>query len=192
MTTLDKRWARNQFRHAKNSAIFAASAMSLMNSDAVHNLRDRSVLMKPEGIIFNPDPVDHTGDRIDIDLGQIAREYDTERTRHQDSLKEYWKASRRNLLKESFEVVEAYADAAGCFKALQAEPWYPFARVIRNSISHDMHFRFRPYDLKQLPVSWRGTTITAALHDTDMTENFLDPYMVWNLHMLMEAFVEAH
>lgn len=191
MTKLDKQWAKNQFRHARNSAICAAAGMSLLNSDVVQSLAGRAVLMKPDGIVFNPEPADHAGARIEIDFGQIAHEYSTERRRHEETLREYWKATRRNLLKESFEIVEAYASSGGCFKAVQAEPWYPFARVIRNSLSHDMHFRFNNYDRKQLPVSWRGTTVTEAMHDTDMPENFLDPYTVWDLHMLMEAFVEA-
>jgi len=72
----------------------------------------------------------------------------------------------RNCLKESFELVTNYGQAANQAHTVKAAPWYQFLRIVRNCLSHDMQIHFNAHDLKQLPVTWSGLTIERSMQDT--------------------------
>ncbi len=66
---------------------------------------------------------------------------------------------QRNAIKELFEVVNDYCGNTGQIELLKSQDWYQLWRIIRNSFSHDFHFRFNSYDKKHLPINWRGIEI---------------------------------
>ena len=74
----------------------------------------------------------------------------------------------RNCMKELFEQVKQFGCETNQMQIITAAPWYQFLRVVRNCLSHDMKLRFRPYDLKQLPISWSGLTIDASMHNSQL------------------------
>ena len=69
----------------------------------------------------------------------------------------------RNHLKEVFRITQSYCQQAEQDKAMRVEPWYRFARVIVNSLSHDWGLHFTSNDKKILPVSYKGETIAASM-----------------------------
>ena len=69
------------------------------------------------------------------------------------------RALTRNLFKESFRITQAYCWSSSQLKALRAEDWYEFARIVSNCLSHNFRLEFRPYDHSRLPVSYNGVTI---------------------------------
>ena len=188
MTVIDRQWALNQLRHSRNSAILSLAAMQMLNSDLIYDLDDKVVVLKTDGITFNPEPYDRQGARVEVNLGQLTHDYRHDHDSLIAIMDEFWKAARRTLIKEGFEVTRKYA-AAMRGGAIETQPWYQFSRVIRNCLSHDFHFRFSKYDLRQLPVSWAGKEINASLNDKDLPNNFLDPHATWSLFSEMEAFV---
>jgi hypothetical protein len=70
-------------------------------------------------------------------------------------------ALTRNYLKEVFRVTQSFSQATGQTNAMTSEPWYQFARILVNSLSHDHKLRFRDFDKKCLPVTYSGVTIDA-------------------------------
>lgn len=56
MTVIDRQWALNQLRHSRNSAILSLAAMQMLNSDLIYDLDDKVVVLKTDGITFNPEP----------------------------------------------------------------------------------------------------------------------------------------
>ena len=71
-------------------------------------------------------------------------------------------------MKELFEQVKLFGCETNQMQIIAAAPWYPFLRLVRNCLSHDMKMRFRPYDMKQLPLSWSGLTIDASMHNSQL------------------------
>lgn len=48
----------------------------------------------------------------------------------------------RAFQKETFEVIKDYCERNEVDNKLKEQPWYEFARIIRNCLSHDMKFKF--------------------------------------------------
>ena len=72
------------------------------------------------------------------------------------------RAVTRNFFKESFRITEAYCRISSQLDTLKAKHWFGFARIIANSLSHNFRLEFRPYDLSQLPVSYKGIMIDSS------------------------------
>ena len=102
-------------------------------------------------------------------------------------------AMLRSCLKEMFELVKAYALETNQINLIRAAPWYQFLRMVRNSLSHDSYLRFRKHDLKLLPVTWSGLTLTAAMDGTELPmAGFLTRVKVLDLMDDVIAYVERH
>lgn len=71
----------------------------------------------------------------------------------------------RNLLKESFRITESYCTLTRQKNTLKNEEWHQFARIIVNSLSHNFRLEFRPYDKKQLPVTYKNIEINESMDD---------------------------
>jgi len=78
------------------------------------------------------------------------------------------KSVLRNCIKEMFELVKRYGLETDKIKLLRATPWYQFLRMVRNSLSHDFYLRYSEQDLKLLPITWSGLTLTAAMDDSEL------------------------
>jgi len=79
--------------------------------------------------------------------------------------KEFRNSVLRNCLKETYELVKSYGGITGQSAIIKAAPWYPFLRIVRNCLSHDLQLRFTQHDLKLLPVTWSGLTIEHSMHN---------------------------
>lgn len=80
---------------------------------------------------------------------------------------EFEKSLRRSLLAEGHEAILAYCEATNQFPKYKAQPWFQFARVVRNLASHkDSSHPSWPSDLDKkgiTTISWRGNTVDKAM-----------------------------
>ena len=81
---------------------------------------------------------------------------------------QFRKAVLRNCMTELFEETKLFGIETNQMQTLKAAPWYPFLRMVRNCLSHDMKLKFGRWDLKQLPISWSGLTIDASMHNVEL------------------------
>ncbi|MBV9265389.1 MAG: hypothetical protein JO061_04390 [Acidobacteriaceae bacterium] len=98
----------------------------------------------------------------------------------------------RMMLKEPFEVVKAYAEDNGVMNELQRQPWFHVARLLRNAVSHDFMFTFRPFDLTLLPLEWNGIRIDAGMSDKHVAVTDVPIASVKELVSKLRAFLEAY
>jgi hypothetical protein len=66
--------------------------------------------------------------------------------------------------------------------------WYPFARIIRNAISHNFRFDFGKGDRKLLPVKWLWVTISEDLSGQPLTDEFFAHKIGYLLFLRMREF----
>lgn len=125
-----------------------------------------------------------------IPFDQVANMLESEIDR-QVAMKEFLTMFLRALLKESFEVIRDYASNSKQDSLFSSQPWFQFARMIRNCISHDFHFGFTGYDRKLLPVSWKGRTIDSELDGQPVKIEFLGYDGPWELFNEMQQFAEV-
>jgi hypothetical protein len=107
--------------------------------------------------------------------------------------KEFRNSVLRNCLKETFELVKVYGEQTKQTAIFKKSPWYPFLRIIRNCLSHDMVLRFTDHDLRQLPVSWSGLTIEKSMNNEPLPmRDFLSRPMAIALIDDVIQYVEQH
>jgi hypothetical protein len=102
------------------------------------------------------------------------------------------------LIRAPFELLSDYcedydeAEPSGhLVQALRTTAWYDYARIIRNTISHNFRFRFSNSDRNRLPITWRGMTLTAALEGTSITYESFWHGSGYQLFLDMRTFAEA-
>jgi len=65
----------------------------------------------------------------------------------------------RNYFKELYRITESYCYSSNQEDVLKEQPWYQFARILVNCVSHSNLFEARRYK-KELPVNYKGLSIT--------------------------------
>ncbi len=84
---------------------------------------------------------------------------------HDIYTKEFAKMCLRTVINEMYELVCGYCEETGQLQLARGEPWFQYARLLRNAASHSGYFKFSRREKNTLlPVTWRGKTITEALH----------------------------
>jgi hypothetical protein len=76
-------------------------------------------------------------------------------------------------------------------KALKGTDWYDFARVIRNTVSHNFRFQFSKGDMARLPITWKGISLTQALDGTALDYKSFWHGQGYVLFLEMRSFAEA-
>ncbi|PDT32218.1 hypothetical protein CO671_29770 [Rhizobium sp. M10] len=74
---------------------------------------------------------------------------------------------------------------------LKAAGWYQFARIVRNTLSHNFRFDFDAGTKARLPISWNGMTISEAMNGQEITYLTLWHKTGYDLFLEMRAFAEA-
>lgn len=102
------------------------------------------------------------------------------------------------LIRAPFELLcdycEDYDKAApgrNLLRDLQACPWYQFARLVRNAVSHNFRYDFREADKKRLPITWHGITLTEDLDGKPITHETLWHRPGYELFLDMQVFAET-
>jgi hypothetical protein len=104
---------------------------------------------------------------------------------------EFAKMALRNFTLDSYEALFDYCKQTGQLSRMQSQPWYEFARMVRNSLTHTQHWRFRRRDLTRLPVKWIDKVIEADMDGQELTADFYDWWDGCELWGEMYAFAET-
>jgi hypothetical protein len=190
MIFYDKVKALNQLRHQKNAFILSLVGAHLLRTDGLLSLKDEVIVFKRGSIIFSALASDREGSRLELDMNDVILARDSP-TDFDTDLRELIKFARRNSIKEAFETVKAFADQNNLMNELRGQEWFRYARIIRNAISHNLHFEFDKYDLKAMPITWNGITISESLDKTEMQEDVLDYETTVLLILAMRDFVNS-
>jgi hypothetical protein len=107
------------------------------------------------------------GDLLHVNLDAIAKNMSNAGDRKL-LIEEFENNLKRALASEGHEVIIGYCEETNQFSAYKAEPWFQFARIIRNVVSHKDGGVLRnwPPDLTKAgvsKVSWRTRTLEASM-----------------------------
>ena len=97
----------------------------------------------------------------------------------------------RSYTIDTFEAVRKYCTRTGQHDEFKKQPWYQFARLTRNGSAHSLRWKFNATDIKLLPVTWHGKTLTAALQDQPIGGAEYDWYDAIKLGSEVARFVAA-
>jgi hypothetical protein len=106
---------------------------------------------------------------IQISLGPLVRRaFDVDYTAREGFKRNYENSLLRALMREAHELILLYCEETQQFSRYKAEPWFQFARVLRNVMSHKEGGTLRawPKDLLAkgiTSVTWRGKTIDTTM-----------------------------
>lgn len=96
----------------------------------------------------------------------------------------------RSLTVESFEGLQQTCSEHGVLDQLKVQPWYEFARLMRNVLAHaDRAFRFSDgVKANILPIQWRDKVISADMEGIVPDGDFYDWYDALELTGEMTAW----
>jgi hypothetical protein len=107
---------------------------------------------------------------VRIDLGPLSK-----RILNKDGrarfIRNYENSLLRTMVRESHELILLYCHETKQFPIYKAEPWFQFARILRNVVSHKEGGTLRewPRDLLSAgitSVTWRGRTLDSSMLGT--------------------------
>lgn len=164
----------SQLENAKNNYILGLAGISLFASPEAYPILEKNYAAF--GIYT-------------VEFGQVVLLLRSAEDR-EIAIKEFLTSQIRALIKESFELINDYCAGTGQAARFKAEPWYQFARMIRNCLSHNFKFAFNNYDNGLLPVSWRARTITSAMDGQHLKLDFFGYVETWELFRDYQSFVQ--
>jgi hypothetical protein len=154
-----------QLENAKNNYILGLAALAIFADSRTYPLLDEA------RCAFGP---------YSVEFSQVAALLRIEADRAIAS-KEFMNMLLRILIKESFELLKNHCAETGQAPLLHGQPWYEFARMIRNSLSHNFRLQFGKHDRSLLPVTWRGRTIELAMDGAHLELSFFGYVQAWEL-----------
>ncbi len=170
---MTKKGLMSQLENAKNNYILGLAAISLFSNEKVYPVLEEShakfgtytvEFKQVKNLLMKP---------VDRDI----------------AVKEFLTSQIRALIKESFELIKNYCDATKQDSKFKAEPWFQFARMIRNCLSHNFKFEFREYEKRLLPVSWKSRTIDVSMDGNHLELKFFGYVETWELFTEYQTFV---
>jgi len=102
------------------------------------------------------------------------------------------------LIRAPFEILRDYCEdydksdpTRHLFQKMKEAPWYEYARLVRNAISHNFRFQYSNHDKKMLPVTWNGITLSHEMEGQAITYESLWHKRGYELFLEMRIFAEA-
>jgi hypothetical protein len=142
---MDKLRVVNQLTHLRNSLVMGLAA------DVLFHDAHAPAALAPV--------VAQMGDTV-LPFKQIADALARPEARDQ-VCSEFRKFVFRGATAEPFELVEKYAAETKQMPLLEAAPWFPFAKLLRNTIRHGS-IVFNTYLRSKLPITYRDVTISSS------------------------------
>ena len=164
----------NQLAHTKNNYIIGLAALSVFNSGKAGPILDR------HAVAF--------GD-YSITFDQVS-ELLKKAPDHGIVLNEFNKMLMRATIIESFEHIKEYCQNTNQYPLFKKQPWYEFARIIRNFLSHNCRFIINKFDRDRLPVKWGDIEITERMHGRGLETGSFGNIETWELFQQFTTFVE--
>jgi hypothetical protein len=106
---------------------------------------------------------------VEIKLGPLVkRARNADYTAAEGFKRNYENSLLRTMMREAHELILLYCRETGQIKAYKAQPWFQFARVLRNVMSHEKGGTLRewPSDLLRegiTSVTWREKTFDTTM-----------------------------
>ncbi len=164
----------NQLEHTKNNFILGLAAYSLFDTGRSYSLLETHMAA------FGP---------YTVTFDQVANLLRNKKDRTL-ALNEFAKMLLRTFIKEAFEHIKDYCEKTNQYPTFKSEPWYEFARLIRNYLSHNCRFEFNKYDKERLPVEWNGKLINVDMDKKTLDTSFFSYVEAWELYQEFENFVK--
>ncbi|MDX6611634.1 MAG: hypothetical protein QOD75_820 [Blastocatellia bacterium] len=171
----------NGLNNILNNFLYGLMCSRLVTQETWRHVEDHAALFR------GPEEED-----IRIELGPISRRV-TEPDRRERFIRNYENSLLRALVRETHELIILYCEETGQFATYRREPWFQFARILRNIVSHKQGGVLRqwPRDLGErgiTEVTWRNRVL-----NTNMIGNAINFFPFEGLRLLSDQieFVEA-
>ncbi|MBC8394145.1 MAG: hypothetical protein H8E17_16460, partial [Deltaproteobacteria bacterium] len=92
-------------------------------------------------------------------------------------------------IKESFEMIKEYCIKTGQEEIWKNQPFYHYARIIRNVMSHNFLFDFSKENKNKFPVKWKSKKIELSMQGL-LLFDFFGPIDVFDLLSTFNYFVK--
>jgi len=102
---------------------------------------------------------------------------------------ELYKTVLRAAITESYELTKDYCIATGQFESFKQQSWSTVFWFLRNCFNHNFCFKFKPSDLKLLPVKWGVIEISAALEGKLLSQEIFPDHAAIDLLSEVDEFV---
>ena len=163
----------------------AARLMTVQNN-YVLGLASLALLTAPEAqAVLRRDCASFGG--YEVQFAQVADLFSNSEHRD-DACKSLLIMHMCSLIKDSFELCRHHCKAAGVLPQMRVEPWFQFARLVRNCIAHNFEFEFSQFDLTILPATWLGRSITRAMNGGPLPVSFFGYREAWELFQDIRSF----
>ena len=97
----------------------------------------------------------------------------------------------RNFTADCFEAIKEHCEKSGQMKEMQSQPWYQFARIVRNCLTHTQCWKFKPHDLSLLPITWNGKTIEVSFQGKESDGTVYNWFDACTLYASMYGFAQS-
>ena len=143
-------------------------------------------LVKPDAWANTGPPVatfkGSTGDLLRLDIGPMCHRMVIDEYKNAIT-DEFENCLKRATVREGHELLCLYCEETKQFNLYKSQPWFQFARIIRNVVSHKDAGRLRewPSDLKKariLQVSWRHYTLLENMLGNDVAFTLYDALLL--------------
>lgn len=171
---MDKSLLEADFFHIRHNFELLFFWEHILGDENVHNILENQDAQLPNGKKLQG-----------IHLSKFLKQAPT-RSNLIDSLK---KTLLRSTVRESFEVIRDYCSLTGQFENFKLQQWYMYARVVRNSCSHDFKFDFDRISDRHFPIEWNGKRISLDMEGLSITQHHFDYKDCLILLEQMETFI---
>lgn len=96
-------------------------------------------------------------------------------------LDDFIKMLYRTFVQEAVFVVEDYCERSGQSDLLYVQPWYPFAKAIKDCFSNGFRFGMDLAVNDSMPIRWRKKLITENMRGESLQSSFFDFDDAWDL-----------
>jgi len=165
-----------------NNLVLGCAALAFLDLPSCHDMLDIAQMTFP-------------GYRVPG--AQIADALRDER-RKTHVLGEFAKMLLRTFVRDAYQVVEEYCRNTNQLVTLSKQPWYQFARLMRNSLSHGSRLDLGDYvKRQQLPIEWvspisgEEVTVTKEMDGCSLNTRQLSLTRAWELLQQMQQFAQA-
>lgn len=171
---MDKHELLSQLENAKNNYILGLAALALFAAEESYPFLEKSIC---------------SFGSYSLSFAQVANLLRKQEDK-EIATQEFMKMLLRALIKETFELVKGYCEVSSQASLFTRQPFYQFARLIRNCLSHNFRFEFNKYDKGLLPVSWKTKKVTLAMDGNFLELSFFGYVETWELFTEMQTFAK--
>jgi len=146
--------ARGVLENARNRFFVAGAAYALLTEEATrHLIVDYEFSVSDAGFQVRPHGSEATQG--------TSRTVSFRRAAAKDEAHSLLEAAFQKLITDSVDAVMLFARQKGDWHILKKEPWFAFARNLRNAYSHNGRWRFEKHAI--VPVRWKRYEIDRSM-----------------------------